>query len=28
MVLHEGSLIFDGPPEEYFRSEIHEKLYA
>lgn len=28
MVLHEGSLIFDGPPEEYFRSEIHETLYA
>jgi len=28
MVLHEGSLIFDGPPEEYFQSEIHEKLYA
>ena len=28
MVLHEGSLIFDGSPEEYFRSEIHEKLYA
>jgi len=28
MVLHEGSLIFDGPPEEYFRSDIHETLYA
>lgn len=28
MVLHEGSLIFDGPPDEYFRSEAHEKLYA
>jgi len=28
MLLHEGSLIFDGPPEEYFRSQIHEKLYA
>jgi ABC-type multidrug transport system ATPase subunit len=28
MVLHEGSLIFDGSPQEYFRSEIHEKLYA
>lgn len=28
MVLHEGSLIFDGTPEEYFRSETHEKLYA
>jgi ABC-type multidrug transport system ATPase subunit len=28
MVLHEGSLIFDGSPQEYFQSEIHEKLYA
>ncbi len=28
MVLHQGSLIFDGSPGEYFRSEIHEKLYA
>ena len=28
MVLHEGSLVFDGSPQEYFRSEIHEKLYA
>lgn len=28
MVLHEGNLIFDGSPQEYFRSEIHEKLYA
>jgi ABC-type multidrug transport system ATPase subunit len=28
MVLHQGSLIFDGPPEEYFQSEIHEELYA
>ncbi|HUW75044.1 MAG TPA: ABC transporter ATP-binding protein [Gallionella sp.] len=28
MVLHQGSLIFDGPPREYFKSEIHEKLYA
>jgi len=28
MVLHEGSLIFDGPPAEYFQSETHEKLYA
>lgn len=27
MVLHQGSLIFDGSPEEYFQSEIHEKLY-
>lgn len=28
MVLHQGKLVFDGPPHEYFRSEIHEKLYA
>lgn len=28
MVLHKGGLIFDGSPQEYFRSEIHEKLYA
>lgn len=28
MVLHEGSLVFDGSPGEYFQSEIHEKLYA
>lgn len=28
MVLHQGKLVFDGSPQEYFRSEIHEKLYA
>ena len=28
MVLHEGSLIFDGSPTEYFQSEVHENLYA
>jgi len=28
ILLHQGSLVFDGPPQEYFRSEIHEKLYA
>jgi ABC-2 type transport system ATP-binding protein len=28
IVLHEGGMIFDGPPREYFQSEIHEKLYA
>lgn len=28
MVLHQGSLIFDGPPGEYFQSEIHAELYA
>lgn len=28
MVLHQGSLIFDGTPPDYFQSEIHEQLYA
>jgi ABC-2 type transport system ATP-binding protein len=28
MVLHQGSLIFDGPPVEYFQSEVHAELYA
>ena len=28
MVLHEGSLVFDGATQEYFRSETHQKLYA
>lgn len=28
MVLHEGTLIFDGYPDEYFQSEIHQELYA
>ncbi len=28
MVLHQGSLVFDGEPQEYFQSEIHENLYA
>jgi ABC-2 type transport system ATP-binding protein len=28
MVLHEGRLIFDGSPPEYFQSEVHESLYA
>lgn len=28
MVLHQGNLVFDGSPDEYFQSEIHEKLYA
>ena len=27
MVLHQGSLVFDGSPQKYFQSEIHEKLY-
>lgn len=28
MVLHNGSVIFDGRPQEYFQSEIHAELYA
>ena len=28
LVLHEGSLVFDGSAHGYFRSETHEKLYA
>ena len=28
MVLHEGSLVFDGSPQNYFQSEVHENLYA
>jgi ABC-type multidrug transport system ATPase subunit len=28
MVLHNGSLFFDGSTQEYFESEIHERLYA
>jgi ABC-2 type transport system ATP-binding protein len=28
MVLHEGRLIFDGSPQEYSQSEVHESLYA
>lgn len=28
MVLHQSELIFDGAPQEYFQSEIHDKLYA
>jgi len=27
IVLHQGSLVFDGSPQQYFDSEIHEKLY-
>lgn len=27
MVLHKGALVFDGSPEHYFQSEVHEKLY-
>jgi ABC-2 type transport system ATP-binding protein len=27
IVLHQGDLVFDGLPQKYFESEIHEKLY-
>jgi ABC-2 type transport system ATP-binding protein len=27
IVLHQGYLVFDGPPLKYFQSAIHEKLY-
>jgi len=26
IMLHQGSLVFDGPPREYFQSEVYEKL--
>lgn len=28
LLLHQGGLVFDGPPQDYFQSNIHEKLYA
>lgn len=28
MVLHEGSIVFDGSSSDYFQSDIHERLYA
>jgi ABC-2 type transport system ATP-binding protein len=28
IVLHQGYLVFDGSPQKYFQSEIHEKLYV
>jgi ABC-type multidrug transport system ATPase subunit len=28
LLLHEGNLVFDGSPQEYFKSATHEKLYA
>lgn len=28
IVLHEGRLVFDGSPQQYFKSEVHENLYA
>ncbi|MDO8721027.1 MAG: ABC transporter ATP-binding protein [Syntrophales bacterium] len=27
ILLHQGSLVFDGPPQEYFQSKIYENLY-
>jgi len=27
VVLHQGALVFDGSPQTYFQSDIHEKLY-
>ncbi len=28
VILHEGGLVFDGSPQEYFESKIHENLYT
>lgn len=28
LLLHQGKIIFDGPPQEYFLTKIHESLYA
>ena len=28
IMLHQGELVFDGPPAEYFQSDVHEKLYS
>ncbi|MEZ5573881.1 MAG: ABC transporter ATP-binding protein [Halioglobus sp.] len=28
MVLHQGSLVFDGSPADYFESQIHQQLYS
>ena len=27
MVIHQGRVIFDGPPQEYFQSNVHSELY-
>ncbi len=27
IMLHRGIVVFDGSPEKYFQSEVHEKLY-
>lgn len=28
MVLHQGGVVFDGSPQKYFQSNIHQNLYA
>lgn len=28
MVLHQGQIVFDGPPAAYFASNIHQNLYS
>jgi len=28
MVMHQGAIVFDGSPDEYFESHIHQNLYA
>jgi ABC-type multidrug transport system ATPase subunit len=28
IVLHQGSLVFDGSPTEYFKSHVHQNLYS
>ena len=28
MALHQGALVFDGSPADYFESDIHQKLYS
>jgi ABC-type multidrug transport system ATPase subunit len=28
LVLHQGALVFNGSPAEYFESHIHQDLYA
>ena len=27
IMLHQGSMVFDGPPDDYFQSGIHKELY-
>jgi len=28
MILHQGALVFDGSPAEYFESQIHQNIYT